>query len=69
MGFPKYTGPGTVESFTQSLVEESGVFLLPSTIYKTDLGESIPDRFRLGYGRRGLDEGLTAMAAHMHATS
>lgn len=65
MGFPRYTGPGDVESFTKSLVEESGVFLLPSSIYRTEVGASIADRFRLGYGRRGLDEGLAAMTSHM----
>ena len=41
------------------------MLLLPSTIYRTELGDSITDRFRLGYGRRGLDEGLAAMAAHL----
>jgi len=65
MGFPRYTGPGDVESFTRSLVEDSGVLLLPSTIYRSEVGPSITDRFRLGYGRRGLDEGLAAMTAHM----
>ncbi len=68
MGFPKYTGPGDVESFTRSLVEDSGVLLLPSTIYKSDVGPSISDRFRLGYGRRGLDEGLAVMTTHMEKT-
>ncbi len=65
MGFPKYTGPGNVETFTRDLVEQSGVLLLPSTIYRSDLSPSIDDRFRLGYGRLGLDEGLAAMAAHI----
>lgn len=65
MGFPRYTGPGAVETFTQDLVEQSGVFLLPSTIYRSEVGPSITDRFRLGYGRRGLDEGLAALTTHM----
>jgi len=68
MGFPRWTGPGDVETFTRNLVEHAGVFLLPSTIYRTELGESITDRFRLGYGRRGLDEGLAAMADHIDST-
>jgi hypothetical protein len=41
------------------------VLLLPSTIYRSEVGPSFPDRFRLGYGRRGLDEGLAAMADHI----
>ena len=65
MGFPRYLGDDGVETFCRRLVEEAGVLLLPSTIYRTELGDSITDRFRLGYGRRGLDEGLAAMAAHL----
>ncbi len=64
MGFPRYLG-GDVEQFCTSLVEESGVLLLPSTIYRSELSEPVTDRFRLGYGRRGLDDGLAAMTAHI----
>lgn len=65
MAFPKYKGPEGVEQFTQSLVEESGVLLLPSTIYQSELGPTPVDHFRLGFGRRGLDEGLAALDAHL----
>lgn len=65
MAFPRYNGPEGVEEFTQSLVEDSGVLFLPSTIYRSDLGETPTDRFRLGFGRRGLDEGLAALDAHL----
>ncbi len=65
MGFPRYLGSEGVDNFCRSLVEESGVLLLPSTIYRSELGPSIDDRFRLGYGRRGLDAGLEAMTAHL----
>lgn len=65
MAFPRYKGPEGVEEFTQSLVEESGVLLLPGTIYQSELGPTPQDRFRLGYGRRGLDEGLAALDAHI----
>ncbi len=68
MGFPRYTGDDGVDAFTRSLVEESGVLLLPSTIYRSTSGPTIDDRFRLGYGRRGLDEGLAAMTEHLVAT-
>lgn len=63
--FPKYKGSEGVEKFTRSLVEESGVLLLPSTIYRSELGATPSDRFRLGCGRRGLDEGLAALDAHL----
>jgi len=65
MAFPRYLGADGVEAFCRSLVEEAGVLLLPSTIYRSAVGPSPTDRFRLGYGRRGLDEGLAAMTAHI----
>lgn len=64
-GFPRYRGPEGVEVFTRAMVEESSVLLLPSTIYRSELGETPIDRFRLGFGRRGLDEGLSVMEAHV----
>ncbi len=65
MAFPRYKGDDGVEEFTRALVEESGVLLLPSTIYSSEIGETPNDRFRLGFGRSGLDEGLATMAAHI----
>ena len=64
--FPRYKGRDGVETFTQRLVEESGVLLLPSTIYRSDLGETPTDRFRLGFGRKGLDQGLAEMENHIN---
>ena len=65
MAFPRYTGPGNVEHFTQALLEDSGVLVLPSTIYTSALGPTPTGRFRIGLGRRGLDDGLVAFDAHM----
>ena len=65
MAFPRYKGEDGVEQFCQSLVEQSGVLFLPSTIYSSDLSATPNDRFRLGFGRIGLDEGLAALDAHM----
>ena len=65
MAFPRYKGPEGVETFARSLVEDAGVLLLPSTIYRSELGSTPTDRFRLGFGREGLDEGLAAMTAHI----
>lgn len=65
MAFPRYKGPEGVEAFCQSLVEKSGVLFLPSTIYRSDLSSTPTDRFRLGFGRKGLDEGLAVLDAHM----
>jgi aspartate/methionine/tyrosine aminotransferase len=65
MGFPRYKGSDGVEAFCASLVEESGVLFLPSTIYSSELGPTPTDRFRLGFGRRNLDEGIAALDAHL----
>jgi len=65
MGFPRYKGADGVEAFCRDLVEESGVLFLPSTIYSSELGSTPTDRFRLGYGRKGLDEGIAALEAHL----
>lgn len=65
MAFPRYKGADGVDAFARALVEQSGVLLLPSTIYSSELGSTPTDRFRLGFGRTGLDEGLAAMDAHL----
>ncbi|MEM6587541.1 MAG: pyridoxal phosphate-dependent aminotransferase [Pseudomonadota bacterium] len=65
MAFPRYLGADGVEAFCQRLVEEARVLLLPSTIYSSELSDTPTDRFRLGFGRTGLDEGLAAMGAHL----
>lgn len=63
--FPRYKGSEGIETFARSLVEESGVLFLPSTIYRSDLNTTPTDRFRLGFGRLGLDEGLAALETHI----
>ncbi len=67
IGFPRYLGADGVESFTRRLVEEAGVLLAPASIYRSDLGETPADRFRIGYGRADMDEGLAAMRAWLRA--
>lgn len=67
MAFPRYNGEEGVERFTRDLVERSGVLLLPCTIYKSELGETPTDRFRLGFGRKNLHEGLAAFESHLES--
>ena len=61
IGFPRYLGADGVETFTRRLVEEAGVLLIPASVYRSDLGETPADRFRIGYGRADMDQGLEAM--------
>ncbi|MDH6233121.1 aspartate/methionine/tyrosine aminotransferase [Mesorhizobium soli] len=65
VGYPRYVGEGSVDEFTTDLVEQAGVLLLPSGIYKSDLGQVPTDRFRIGFGRANLAEGLAAFRNHL----
>jgi len=60
IAYPKYTGRGSVEAFCEALVEENGVLLLPASIYHSELMETPQDRFRIGFGRANMDDGLAA---------
>lgn len=65
IAFPRYIGPGSVEEFCRSLIEESGVLLLPSSIYRSELTYVSTDRFRIGFGRANVfKDGLAAMRNH-----
>jgi len=65
IGFPRYLGGEGVEAFATRLVEQSGVLLLPASVYKSDLGATPADRFRIGYGRDNMAAGLDATRAHL----
>ena len=63
IGFPRYTGKDGVEAFCRRLAEEVGVVLLPASIYQSALTPVPADRFRIGFGRSYVPEGLAAMRA------
>ena len=63
IGFPRYKGKDGVESFCKRLAEEIGVVLLPSSIYQSALTPTPKDRFRIGFGRSYVPEGIAAMRA------
>lgn len=66
VAFPKYLGKEGVETFCQKLLQESGVLLLPSSIYHSELTPIAPDHFRIGFGRRKtFDQGLLALRKHL----
>lgn len=62
--FPRYTA-GDVEEFCARLLDEEGVLVLPASIYRSEIAETPADRFRVGVGRLGLDEGLAAFERFM----
>ncbi|MCZ4279672.1 aminotransferase class I/II-fold pyridoxal phosphate-dependent enzyme [Kiloniella laminariae] len=63
VGYPRYKGPGSTDDFCEKLVSESGVLLLPPHIYHSELLPTPSDRFRVGFGRANIDEGLSAFRA------
>lgn len=65
IGFPKFLGRGGVEDFCKNLVEQSGVLLLPASIYRSELMDAPTDRFRIGFGRDNMDAGLSAFRAFL----
>lgn len=69
VAFPRYKGSDGVESFATKLVEEAGVLLLPASLYVSELNPTPDNRFRIGFGRRGMSEGLAAMRGHIRRNS
>jgi aspartate/methionine/tyrosine aminotransferase len=65
IGFPRFKGRGGVEAFCKDLVEEEGVLLLPASLYRSELMQAPTDRFRIGFGRANMDEGLAAFRRFM----
>lgn len=65
IAYPRYTGADGVETFCERLVQEAGVLLLPASMYRSDLLPTPPDRFRIGFGRYGMDEALAAFDAFL----
>lgn len=61
IAYPKYTGVDGVSDFCAALLEQSGVLLLPATIYHSELMPTPANRFRIGFGRANIDAGLTAL--------
>jgi aspartate/methionine/tyrosine aminotransferase len=65
VAYPRYTGSEGVESFCARLVNDAGVLLLPGSMYRSDLMRTPQDRFRIGYGRCGMDEALEAFESFL----
>ncbi|MEP6547122.1 MAG: aminotransferase class I/II-fold pyridoxal phosphate-dependent enzyme [Gammaproteobacteria bacterium] len=61
VGFIRYKGAEGVEEFTRRLVEESGVLLLPSSLYRSELGPVPENCLRVGFGHKHVAAGITAL--------
>jgi aspartate/methionine/tyrosine aminotransferase len=65
VAFPRYKGIEGVERFCAELVENSGVLLLPGSMYTSELAEVPADRFRIGIGRRDPRPALDELGAFL----
>ncbi len=65
VAFLPYLGGEGVERFAQRLVEEAGVLLLPASLFRSELTAVPENRFRVGFGRAHISEGLGVWRAWM----
>ena len=65
VAFPCYLGSEGVEEMCRELLERQSVFLLPASIYRSDLAQVPEDRFRIGVGRRDPGPALAAFDAYL----
>jgi aspartate/methionine/tyrosine aminotransferase len=69
IAFIRYRGAEGVEAFTRRLVEESGVLLLPSSIYRSELGPVPENCLRIGFGRSHVSAGLAVLRQWLEGES
>jgi aspartate/methionine/tyrosine aminotransferase len=62
IAYPRYRGAEGVDTFTRNLVERAGVLLLPASVYRSALGPTPQDRFRIGFGREAMPTGLAVLS-------
>jgi aspartate/methionine/tyrosine aminotransferase len=67
VAYPRYLGTDGVEKMCTTLVEETGVLLLPASIYRSALTGTPADHFRIGVGRSDPEPALEAFAAWLRA--
>jgi aspartate/methionine/tyrosine aminotransferase len=53
VGFVKYKGPGSIETFCERLVNKQNVLLMPASIYDYE-----SNHFRIGFGRKNMPQCL-----------
>ena len=59
IGFPKVKIQGDVQAWCEAIVRETGVLLLPGSVYDQ------PQHVRIGYGRRNMPEALERLESHL----
>lgn len=65
VGYPQYHGKEGADAFCEDLLRKSGVLLLPPKVYYSPLATTLQDRFRIGFGRKNMEEGLQAFRTYL----
>ena len=65
VGFPRYKGTEGADRFCEDLLEKTGVLLLPPKVFTSQLIQTPTDRFRIGFGRNHMEEGLQAFRGYV----
>jgi aspartate/methionine/tyrosine aminotransferase len=63
--FPRFLGHEGAEGHADSLASGLGLLVLPSSLWRSPLGQAPVDHLRIGLGRTGFDAALAAWEAHL----
>lgn len=69
VAYPRYLGPDGVESFAARILDEAGILVMPASIFRSDLTPTPDDRFRIGFGRAAMRDGLDALRDHLELST
>jgi aspartate/methionine/tyrosine aminotransferase len=69
VAFIRYKGAEGVEEFARRAVEETGVFFLPSSVYRSELTPVPENCLRVGFGRLHMPEGITVLRNWLNRNS
>lgn len=62
LAFPRFLGSEGTAAFAARLVEDTGILLVPSSVYRTPLGHVPDDYLRIGFGRRHVADAVPVLA-------
>jgi aspartate/methionine/tyrosine aminotransferase len=65
VAFPRYLGTEGVDAFCEDLLARSGVLLLPGSKFPSSSPDLPADRFRIGFGRAGIEPHLAAFERYL----
>jgi aspartate/methionine/tyrosine aminotransferase len=65
IGFPRYKGKESVEDFVNRIIEKLGILFVPASVFRSDLGATPADRFRIGFGRLYFPEAMNELDEYL----